>query len=489
MYCKCYTSAVCGINGILVSVEVDIRNGLPCFQMVGGVACEVKEAKDRIRIALENSGYILPPKHITVNMSPADIKKEGTAFDLPIAAALLAAFGYIPEKNLDKYLILGELSLDGRVKKTGNILPSIFVAKEKGLKIICPSEDLKENGWSDGVPVCGIDDVEELADILSDFGDDKEFSPISDLNPYIDEEDDIDPFEGIYGNEKAKRGVILAAAGGHNIFMSGNCTDEKKKMAEAWVKLLPKLEREEKTELLKMDSVMGEKLSEPVKRRAFGINVSNLSGDHILCKAHKGVLAVEDGELLKTGMISRIKDVYENKYIKVKISDYTKQLPCSFNMAIGGRLCPCGNYPDKDNCNCTLKQVNKCISDLDPFFKKEASLWIHIYEPEFSCFLSENKDSRDTKLRINRARKKQYLRYGSKRTNGDLTDRETSKYCSFDEETERKLKELLPGDFKISDYFKMLRVARTIADLDDLEEISFSCLREAFSFTAKGNNI
>ena len=182
VFCKCFTGAVSGTEAFLVSVEADVRNGLPGFQMVGNLSGDAKEAKDRVRIAIENSGYILPPKKITVNLAPAEIKKEGTSFDLPVAVAILAAFGYVPENTLNEYLIAGELSLDGKIEKTKKLLPLIFVAKEKGLKVICSKENLNDINWTDDVPVCGAETLEELVDIILDerTGPTR-FSPKSDL--------------------------------------------------------------------------------------------------------------------------------------------------------------------------------------------------------------------------------------------------------------------------------------------------------------------
>ncbi len=483
VFCKCFSAVVSGINGRLVTVEVDIRNGLPCFQMVGGIAGEVKEAKERVKIALENSGFILPPKHITVNMTPAEIKKEGTLFDLPVAAALLAAFGYIPDRNTDKYLIVGELSLDGKVKKIGSLLPLIFVAKEYGLGIICPKENYDETGWSDGVPICGVSDVEELADVLSENDPYSKFSPITDYNPICNDESEIDPFHGIFGNFKAKRALVIAAAGGHGVFMTGNAENEKRKLAEAFTKLLPDLTHNEMIQILKLDSVLGERPNFKVIRRCVCLNTAETVEPQKLCMAHKGVLFVENANSSKNSNVALIKDCNEKNLLKLGSYDEDKCFPCDFDLVVSGRLCACGVYPDKEKCTCTLKQIKKHTSEIDTFYKNATDLLVNVYEPVFSTFLNSGSNVNKNRKMIFNARKRQYIRFTDmNRLNADMTDSETERICALSEDCRIFLTKLLPPDFFISDYFKLLRVGRTIADVEDSDMILSEHLEEAFDF-------
>ncbi len=484
VFCKCFSAAVSGINGQLITVEADIRNGLPCFQMVGGIAGEVKEAKDRVKIALENSGFILPPKHITVNMSPAEIRKEGTSFDLPVAAALLAAFGYLPDKNLEKCLILGELSLDGRVNKVGSLLPLIFVAKEKGLGIICPKENLKDLGWSDNVPMCGINDVEELAEILSDNEFDKYFSPVSDVVPNLKNDRDLFPFRGIYGNLKAKRALIIAAAGGHNVFLAGKAEKEKKKLAEAFLKLLPPLTHNEMIQILKMNSVMGEGIEDTVERKMVVLDPSQSVDSKNICGAHLGVLYCENVNSSKPAGLSVIKEGLKRTGLHLNGSE--KNLPCSFSLITSGTLCPCGNYPDKEKCGCSLKQINKHLTSLDDFYKDASDLMAIVSEPDFRSLKESDPCFEENDKKILRARKKQYLRFNNmQKLNADMTDSESENYCMLSEKCRQFLNKLLPEDYGISDYFKLLRISRTIADLDDSDLICTEHIEEAFSLVGE----
>ncbi len=484
MFCKCFSAAVSGINGILVTVEVDIRNGLPCFQMVGGIAGNVKEAKDRVKIALENSGFLLPPKHITVNMSPAEVKKEGTSFDLPVATALLAAFGYIPEKYLNRYLIVGELSLDGKVNKTNSLLPMIFVAKEKGLKIICSEENLKDIGWSDGVLMRGIRDVEELADILSDSDAERDFSPISDRTPYFDCSDLQHPFRGIYADKSIRRALILAACGGHNIFMAGNSEKEKKKLASAFVKLLPKPDNGELIEMLKMNSVLGYDYSEILKRKCVYLNAAIQPETKDFYSAHMGVIFVENINFSKAPFVSEFGDFFRRS---PSSADNSKRLPCSFNFIASGTLCQCGFFPDREKCTCTLKQIAKLTSLTEGFFSEETDVFVHVPEPGFRRMGVCEEEEKDLDIKILRAREKQYKRFGGeKRLNASMTDEETEEFCRLSHVCEREAAALLTDSFTVSDYLKLLRTARTAADYEGREDIAPEDLREAYFLTKRG---
>ena len=468
MFCKCFSAAITGIKVHLVTVEVDIRNGLPMFQMVGGVAGEVKEAKDRVKIALENSGFILPPKHITVNMSPAEIKKEGTSFDLPVAAALLAAFGYLPDKNLDKCMILGELSLDGKVNKTGNLMPFIFTARENGLGIICPKEDLSEIGWSDDVPMCGISTVEELAEVLSDDEFENRFSPVSDYVPKFRCEKDPFPFRGIYGDPRSKRAVLIAASGGHNVFMAGKAENEKKKLANAFVKLLPPLTHDEMIGLLEVRSFTGEKKPDIVDRRCVENDTSQIFDEKALFNAHLGLLYCENVNSAKAQNVTVVRQEIKKRSF-------------SFNLIASGTLCPCGNYPDKEKCSCTMKQITKHLSSLDPFFKDETDIRITVSEPDFRSLKSGGGDENNHEEKLLCARKRQSLRFSCpNRLNADMTDSETERICVLSDSCREFLDTLLPEDYGISSYFKLLRVARTVADTEDSDDICLKHLEEAY---------
>ncbi len=484
MFCKTFSAAVSGINGVLVTVEADVRNGLPCFQMVGGVTGEAKEAKERVKIALENSGFILPPKHITVNMSPAEIKKDGTSFDLSVAAALLAAFGYISEQNLDKYLILGELSLDGRIKKIGSLLPLIFVAKKNGLKIVCPKENIPDLGWSDGVPVVGIENLEELAEMLTQDEKYSDLRPVSDYNFSSDPEENTKLFSGIYGNERAKRALIIAVTGGHGVFMAGAAGNEKKKLAEAVLKAMPKLTYDEKIEILKIRSVMGTGMLKNAERPFVCAEGSELNDEVKLCSAHKGILYVREPNTVKNAVASLLFERMSERCVKT--GDEGTVMPFDAELMVSGSLCPCGAYPDKEKCSCTIRQRTKFLSQAEGIFADRTDIMVNVTDPCFGNMMKPSPDDEGIWERISASRKAQYERFGNIRLNASMTDTETEKLCVLSYEACKKVRSIICEDFPISGYYKILRIARSIADYEGTTEILPEHMEEAYSYVWKG---
>lgn len=501
MIVKVISSAVIGIDSFPVDVEVDITAGLPQFSTVGLPDASVRESKDRIKAAIKNSGYPFPTHHVTINLAPADTKKEGTSFDLPIAIAVLASQGALSTGPLSDYLLLGELSLDGAIKGIHGALLAAFTAKSLGLKgIILPNENAYEAALVDGIDVIP---VERLSDVVEFLGGRTQISPFhADIHTMFQQSRDYPfDFSDIKGQEQAKRAIEVAVAGGHNILMIGPPGSGKSMLAQRIVTIIPDLSLSEAIETTKIYSVsglVGEKkaliATRPFRAVHHTISYAGLVGGGIaprpgeISLAHNGVLFLDELPEFKKNVLETLRQPLEDGKITIARSAQTATYPARFMLVAAMNPCPCGYYGDRSNrCHCSLQQIRQYQGRVSgPLFDR---IDIHIEVPSvrYSDLRAETpgESSSFIRERIQTARNIQKRRFAGDETitNARMHDAQLRTFCRIDEES-RKLIEMAIDKLGLSAraHTKILKVARTIADLDGSDCLTSSHVAEAIQY-------
>ena len=505
MYSKTISGALLGVNALIINVEVDISSGLPMFSMVGCPGSEVKESRERVWSALKNAGYPVPVARITVNLSPADIHKEGTAYDLPIAIGILESSGVIPPGCAGRILIIGELGLNGEIKPVRGVLPIVSKAAKSNIKeCIVPTENVREGAVIPGITVRGASRLTDVVEFLRSPSD-KDL-PVTriDVKELFEESEyssvDKPDFSDVSGQESAKRAAVISAAGFHSMLMTGPPGVGKSLIAKRIPTILPPLSLDESLEVTAIYSVAG-KLSEDtplITKRGFqsphhSITLPALlgGGQHpkpgAISLAHRSVLFLDEFTEFDKRVMESLRQPLEEHRINISRANYSLSYPADFLMICAMNPCPCGYYPDRNKCTCSEPVLKRYLSKVSGPILDRIDLCVEMSRVSLNDMSNKTEriSSRKMRSQVMAAREIQKKRYASSayRFNSEISGSDIDKYCRLDSDEKNFIENLYETlSLSLRSYHRILRVSRTIADLDSSEKILKKHILEAAGF-------